>query len=128
DPTLHLNDQLSLTWYTGWRGLNLYEILADWTVTAAAASGAHHIVFLGSSGGGFAALQVASIVPGSIAVPINPQTTIWRYQPGGSLSFVRSYLEHVAPYLIPEKGLRSISADDDWSAPLGDTASTIMTY
>jgi len=38
------------------------------------------LVFYGSSGGGWAALRYASMFPGSLAVAVNPQTNILKYQ------------------------------------------------
>jgi hypothetical protein len=128
DPTLHLNEQLGLAWYTGWKERDIYPILADWSQKAAEASGADKIIFLGSSGGGFASMQVATYVPNSLAVPLNPQTTIWRYQPKGSLGYARNYIRNVMPDLTPEGGVKNLTNDDDWSVPLKERASTLIRY
>src|SRR5690625_1345903 len=128
DPTLHLSEQVSLAWYTGWKELDLYPILARWVTSAAAASGASRIVFLGSSGGGFASLQISALIPGSMAIPLNPQTAIWKYQPSGNLAYARNYIKHIMPHLTPVGGVREIMPDVDWSEPLGDRASAISRY
>lgn len=52
------------------------------------------LVFYGSSGGGWAALRYASLFPGSLAVAINPQIDILRYQYETS---IRTFLQHSYP-------------------------------
>lgn len=128
DPTLHLSEQLSLAWYTGWKELDLYPVLAEWVTKAAHASNAEKILFVGSSGGGFASMQVSALVPGSMAVPLNPQTAIAKYRPKGSLGYARNYVKNVMPHLTPEGGVKNISAEVDWSAPLAERASALIRY
>src|SRR5699024_8019795 len=41
--------------------------------------GSEHLVFFGMSGGGFASLNISHEFPGSLAVPVNPQTRILDY-------------------------------------------------
>ncbi|SNC63734.1 hypothetical protein SAMN05445756_0968 [Kytococcus aerolatus] len=124
DPTLASAPTLRLAWYTGWRDLDLTPFLAEQVRRAAAACGADEIVLLGSSGGGFAAMQVATLLPDSLAVAFNPQASIARYTPQAQVS----YLKHVMPHLAEE--LRpAIDAGDDWSAQaLGTRASLIERY
>lgn len=128
DPTLHLKDNLSLAWYTGWKELDLYPILAEWVRKSAAAIGATKIIFLGSSGGGFASLQISSYIPGSIAVPLSPQTRISRYAPQGTFGHQRNYVKCVMPHLTPEGGVDEIGEDSNWDAPLGERSSTLERY
>lgn len=128
DPTLHLSEQVGLAWYTGWKELDLYPVLAEWVNKAAEVSGADKIVFLGSSGGGFASMQVSSFIPGSMAVPLNPQTAIWKYQPKGSLGYARNYIKNIMPHLTPDGGVRNVTAEVNWSEPLGERASTLIRY
>lgn len=128
DPTLHLSEQLGLGWYTGWLELDLYPILAEWVQRAADASGASKIIFVGSSGGGFASLQISAHIPRSLAVPLNPQSAISKYQPQGSLGYSRNYVKNVMPHLTPEGGVKLITAEVDWSEPLGARASAITRY
>src|SRR5699024_1237577 len=85
DPMLHLSDNVSLSWFTGSREVNVPLLISDWVQRAAFTSGASKVIFVGSSGGGFASAQVSSYVPGSVAVVFNPQTVISAYRPSGSL-------------------------------------------
>lgn len=71
DASLWKADNLQLAWYTGWEGVDEHQIVADWAVAAANAIGAKKIIFTGSSGGGFAALQISSLVPKSLSLAFN---------------------------------------------------------
>lgn len=128
DPTIHLSDKLGLAWYTGWKEIDVYPIIAEWVEKAAHASGAKKIIFVGSSGGGFASLQISALIPESMAVPLNPQTAIWKYQPEGALGYARNYIKNVMPHLIPDGGVKDLTTDQDWSVPLGERASVIIRY
>lgn len=128
DPTLSLRDDLQLAWYTGSAGFDLYPVLADWACEAADAVGAKGIIFLGSSGGGLAALQISTYVPGSVALPFSCQTSIANYLVGGTLMGAqRSYVEIVMPNLAPD-GVWSLKPDVDWSVPLGERSSALVRY
>ncbi|MET4136817.1 hypothetical protein [Pseudarthrobacter sp. PvP090] len=128
DPTLSLRDDLELAWYTGSAGFDLYPVLADWACEAADAVGAKGIIFLGSSGGGLAALQISTYIPGSMALPFSCQTSIANYLVGGTLMGAqRSYVEIVMPHLAPA-GVWSLKPDVDWSVPLGERSSALVRY
>ena len=82
DPTLFKYTSLSLAWYMGDKYTPLHGYLAEFALAVAKNLDIdiHHLVFYGSSGGGFTALQLASYVAnGSVAVSINPQTNIMKY-------------------------------------------------
>lgn len=128
DPALHLSEDLSLSWFTGWREVNVPHLIADWVQKAAHASGASRVLLIGSSGGGFASGQVSALVPKSIAIVFNPQTVISAYRPKGSLGYGRAYIRNVMPDLTPEGGLKAITAQSDWAVPLGDRGSMISRY
>lgn len=128
DPSLYLSESVSLSWFTGSHGMNAPLQIADWVQRASYASGASKVIFVGSSGGGFASAQVASYVPGSVAVVFNPQTVISAYRPNGSLGYGRNYIRHIMPELTPEGGLAALDADTDWSAPMRDRGSMIVRY
>ena len=128
DPTLHHRDDLELAWYTGSTDLDLYPLLAEWACSAADAVGAKGILFLGSSGGGLAALQMATYIPGSMALPFSCQTSIANYLINGTLMGAqRKYVETVMPHLAPD-GPWSLTPDEDWSIPLGPRSSALVRY
>lgn len=123
DPSLWLDDSLALSWYTGAGDLDLFALLADRSCDIARAIDARRIIFTGSSGGGFAALQTSALVPGSTALVFNPQTAISRYWE----TVQRKYLAVCQPNALPGP------ADDfdfsfDWSESLGDRFSAVRRY
>lgn len=126
DPTLLLDEQLLLTWYVGWVDLDLYPVLASWVNKTVKTLGIRHVVILGSSGGGFASLQLAPYVPDSLALPFSPQTSISRYTVNGSATQQERFVDLVMPHLAPN-GFKTLP-DGDWSIPLGDRASPVRRY
>lgn len=102
DPTLWMGEHLRLSWYVGWLEFDAQRVIAEWAVAAALRVGASHVIFTGSSGGGFAALQVSALVPGSMALPFNPQTMVYQYRPHGRFWIQRSLMRAAWPHLAPE--------------------------
>lgn len=119
DPTLTLDPKLLLGWYIGWEELDLFPVLASVVSKAAETVGASSALLVGSSGGGFASLQVSSYLPGSIAVPFNAQTSIGRYRWHAQANFLR----RVMPQLEPEQGSRR-----KWARALGARGSVLRQY
>lgn len=80
DPSLYVDRRLKLGWYAGsTHQPTLQEELA--TIVSRFVRPGDRLIFFGASGGGFASLYYATKFPGSIAVPINPQTRIGAYVP-----------------------------------------------
>lgn len=65
--------------------------------------GKRRVIFYGLSMGGFAALAYASLVPGSVAFAISPQTTLH-------------------PDKVPWEKRFDYAAGEDWDGPFGDVA------
>lgn len=91
DPTLELHNGMELGWYLGTEKYDATEELCMLISQFAEALGIPHgmIVFWGSSGGGFAALALASRIEGTIAVAINAQTDIFAYEIARSVEAIR---------------------------------------
>lgn len=87
DPAL-LIDGVATGWMLGTPGLDLTEVLPQ---VISHLAGDSHLIFQGSSAGGFAALNFAAKFDGSLAVAINPQTDVSNYH----AHLVRAYAEHV---------------------------------
>lgn len=79
DGALAANDQLELAWFTGSEHDDLTARFSWIAQRVADQLGAHKILFLGGSGGGFASVNLAASTPGSRALVFNPQTIIRRY-------------------------------------------------
>lgn len=79
DPTLDLDPNLTLGWFLGTAQHDLHAEVAAFIEARKQALGAQRVVLSGSSGGGFAALQVAAFLPGSSVLAFNPQTSILAY-------------------------------------------------
>lgn len=123
DPSLWLDDSLALAWYTGAGTLDLFELLAERSRAVASAVGATKILFTGSSGGGFAALQTSALLPGSTALVFNPQTAISEYWK----TVQRKYLAVCQPTAISVPALE-FDFSYDWSARLSDRFSAVRRY
>lgn len=91
DPTLYKSKDLGLSWYAGSKETPyLQEILANIVEKIAASTGVKNLIFFGSSGGGFASLEMSHRFPGSLALTMNPQTSLAKYFP----TAVSRYLEY----------------------------------
>lgn len=81
DPTWYLNPSMNLSWFLGgpsWDALDPIEYVVR---RALEVTGATSVVFVGGSGGGFAALRIGVRFPGSLAYVQSPQTVVTRYLP-----------------------------------------------
>lgn len=130
DPALTREDNIQLAWYTGWEGFDAQQVVADWSIAAAKSIGATRILFMGSSGGGFASLQVSALVPGSVSLSFNPQTSVHGYLTKGEAKGIdaqRKYLEVVRPDLATGS-VWHMDYAPDWSLPAGDRMSALRRY
>ncbi len=82
DPSLNRSDDLKLAWYAGHEGFELQRVLPELIRGMIDCLDASRVAFLGSSGGGFAALFYSWQIPGSVAVLSNPQTNLEHYYRG----------------------------------------------
>lgn len=77
DPTLYLNERIRLGWYAGSSTQPmLQDVLADVFLKI---SGNRRTIYFGASGGGFAALAFSALHSGTLAIAVNPQTSIADY-------------------------------------------------
>ncbi|MGP5114870.1 hypothetical protein ACTXJJ_09855 [Corynebacterium casei] len=78
DPALELG--VGLGWFIGKQGQEFQDDLASAIRHILHSLRSHkYLVFYGPSGGGFASLYYSSRFPGSLAMPVNPQTDIDAY-------------------------------------------------
>lgn len=131
DPTLYLDDQLQLGWWTGWDGQDVQAQIADWIRAAQEAVSAKNVIISGSSGGGFGALQVSAKVPGSLAVVFNPSVYVRGYLNNGvqgAHETERKYVTSVHPELGHLVTTNEAIESNDWSAGFGAEISALKTY
>lgn len=127
DPALYLSRRLELAWYTGWAGLELHEIIAEWINKVRQGIGAPTTLLTGSSGGGFAALQTAPFVPDSIAVVFNPQTQLDKYLVGGRVDGTKAQRDYLR-FLYPELLEPNSEVPENWGHLVGPKASVLERY
>ncbi|NHF74019.1 hypothetical protein [Paracoccus xiamenensis] len=82
DPGMEGTGNFTLAWYAGYEGFPAQEVLLDLIKRAIAYLDIEHVVFMGSSGGGFASLFYSWHIPGSTCLAVSPQTDIRRYYSG----------------------------------------------
>lgn len=131
DPTLYLDDQLQLGWYTGWRDQDVQSQIANWIIAAKKAVSANKVIISGSSGGGFGALQVSAKVPDSLAVVFNPSVYVRGYLTNGkegAHETERKYVTSVHPELRDLVATNAAIESNDWSVNFGAEMSALETY
>ena len=129
DPTLHLSPRIQLSWYTGTADVDAHAELASRAQQVAQSVGASRIIFTGSSGGGFAALQVSSLVPGSVAVAFNAQTDIAAYRVNGvSWGVQREYVQTVWPAVWARLDPATVVENGHWVDQIDDRISAVRRY
>ena len=129
DPTLHLDPNIWLTWYTGWGEIDGHQAIAQLSQSIAQAIGAKTLIFTGSSGGGFAALQVSAIIPGSVAVAFNAQTDIGGYLVEGKYyTQQKDYVRVVWPEIWSTFETPSGIEGSNWAGLADDRVSALKTY
>lgn len=81
DPTLLLDETLTLGWYVGTAEEYPLDAISRFVqkISKILMIPSEKIIFWGSSGGGFASLMMATRVSGAVAVAINPQTSVFNY-------------------------------------------------
>lgn len=87
DPSMVIDERLTLGWYAG--NTRQPTLQADLTRIIRSFAGDTRVVLFGPSGGGYAALEQATRLPGSTAIVSNPQTDVTKYMPAA----VERYLE-----------------------------------
>ncbi|GAA1327060.1 hypothetical protein GCM10009592_13500 [Brachybacterium rhamnosum] len=79
DPGLLAGKDLGVAWYLGTSDVDATAVLTEIIAALQQRMGAKHLAFFGMSGGGFASLNLSHEFPGSLAIPVNPQTRVLDY-------------------------------------------------
>lgn len=88
DPSI-ARSPLELGWHVGNDDQPFQVDLPGMVQSLSESHSARKLIFLGASGGGFAALRYSRLFPGSLAIVMNPQTSIARY----TRTFVDQFLQ-----------------------------------
>lgn len=99
DPLMLLPGSYGMTWYSGSEVFPLQSIFEDLFTKIIELGGFKRVVFLGSSGGGFASLYYSSLISRSVAIAGVPQTSMHRYYPG----HIKRYMEGCWPSLTNQE-------------------------
>lgn len=124
DPSLYLDSELQLAWFTGWSGFDLQERIGGLLECLAARWGVQRQILTGSSGGGFAALQIGTFIPESLAVAFNPQTEIETYLAAGESADAQCDYARVVWNIEAS----SSGPSPFWLASLPDSTSCLRRY
>lgn len=77
DPAHYASDDVVIGWFLGTsRWVNYQKLLIDLLAVVQARHGRERMALFGPSAGGYASLFYSSFLPGSIAIPVNPQTDL----------------------------------------------------
>lgn len=79
DPSIQLDLGLKLAWYAGHDGLDPMDWIVELVQQLVEVAEPSQLVFVGSSGGGFASLRASQKFPGSLAFVTDPQTIVTNY-------------------------------------------------
>lgn len=79
DPTLAISDNITISWFAGSSTLPLQSVLVSVIRKLVDQLGIARLIFVGGSGGGFAAMYYSWYFPKSTAVAFSPQTIIDNY-------------------------------------------------
>lgn len=116
DPSLVLGDGLKLAWFGGSsKQVGLQGFIEQVIRAVNNKASNQHVVFFGGSGGGFSSLEMSERFSGSLALPMNPQTSIAKYVASHVNRYVdkawaserpftedQALLRHDLPALYPE--------------------------
>lgn len=130
DPSLWISDGLQLAWFTGWNDADVQSDIAEWIAQISKVVQAKRVIILGSSGGGFAALQISALVPGSFCLTFNPSTYIHDYFIAGDPTqrgAEKNFMSTVFPEALPPNA-GDIDWKNDWTIKYGDRLSVLRRY
>ncbi|WP_218221704.1 hypothetical protein [Nesterenkonia sp. Act20] len=90
DPTMMSRDGFSCSWYAGHEGLDVQSVLLEFIAAVKSSLSPSRTIYLGSSGGGFAALYFSYHDPESLALVMVPQTNLERhFSPGAVVNYLQ---------------------------------------
>lgn len=107
DPTMMTREGFSLGWFAGHEALDVQSILRRFFKQVREVLSIRRMIYLGSSGGGFAALYYSYFDPDSSAVVMGPQTTMKAHIPAA----LNAYISNCWPDRKFDEVARTIETD-----------------
>ena len=107
DPTLDLAPDIRIGWYLGSPELDLPKVLSTIIQKYMAGLEIEEVWLMGTSGGGFAALQTSALIAHSNSFAVNPQTDVTKYR----ARFARKACAHVFGEPDPGRTARTVVAE-----------------
>lgn len=93
DPSLYVDNKLKIAWYSGiLNGFNVQENLLKIIEHIIKLTNTKKKIFYGASAGGYAALYYSWFFKDALAVVVNPQTNLYRYNRIAVSSFAKAVL------------------------------------
>lgn len=89
DPAMLRPGAATLGWYCGHEGADVQEEIRSFVFDVVQVLGIKRLIFIGGSGGGYAALLNSWHFEGSLAIAVSPQTNLKNYYSG----HIKNYLE-----------------------------------
>lgn len=123
EPSLVRSANLATSWYAGHEGFPAQRILVDSLHRIQRALDVTRPIYVGGSSGGFAALYYSWHTPGSVAVAVNPQTSLERHLPKP----VREYRLSCWPALPADASLSDV-IDQDLTVLYGEKVPNAVVY
>lgn len=111
DPTIVRNEKLSMGWYLGDQVYPAQSVLQKFIARIIETLQAERVIFMGSSGGGFAALYFGFHHPGSIVIPIVSQARIPHYYSGHGIRAFPRYCSTCWPDLSEDEVAERVCVD-----------------
>lgn len=107
DPTLYLGKGVRLAWYAGTPDINPDRAMISVINSIREHFSIRYVIVQGSSGGGFAAMRLATQLDWSVATAMSPQTDIFRYR---LQRFSHDVLELGWGGIAPEDAVRTMGS------------------
>jgi hypothetical protein len=108
DPSMLIGNSFNMSWYAGHAGFETQNLLKQIFAQIIDTLDTEKVIFMGGSGGGFAALYFSWHFPDSVCIATCPQTSIARYYKGHS----NQYLAECWPDVPNIKALSSVICTD----------------
>lgn len=123
DPMCGSAESLKTGWHLGSKRVNSQRFIPSIIEHALATRSGRHLIFFGSSAGGFAALNYGARFPGSAVLVVNPRVELFA-EPHTFAEYATAAYHGVEPERVAERVPRSMA--DLYSRPRGNTVAYLQ--